>query len=100
MITQDELLTYKAHSDGYKEKKEKMLLISSKLEDLEDNLISRLEAGEEVEVGKRYPSIHESERRTVQWKSIVKQLKGQAFITQKLQEAVAAVTKKLVVTEV
>jgi len=100
MISQDELVTYQTHLKSFRGKQEKMDLIKANLSDMETNLIKRLEDGEEVELGKRHPSISETERRTVQWKALVQKLKGKAFVTKELQKAVASITKRLLVVDV
>lgn len=98
MITQDELHTFRMYTDTLKKKQGKMDLVKAKLGDMETSLLIRLDAGEEVEIGKRRPTINESERRTVGWKAVVEELKGKAFVTKQLQDAVPSVSRKLVVS--
>lgn len=98
MITQVELNTYKVHKDSYEKKRTAMKKVEAYLADMEEDLLTRLKAGEGVEVGIRIAQIETTMRKEgISWKDIVEELKGKAFVVETQQKARSKKFEKLVV---
>lgn len=96
MITQAELAKYVEDQLKIKKVEDKLKLEKAKLDDIEANIIQRLQQEEAVEKGKATARVKVSlGRASVKWKEVVEEIKGKLFVEKMLASAERPERKEL-----
>lgn len=99
MISQEQLINVVMSRDKLSNLKREIKLKEAHLLDDEEEVISRLKKGELVEEGNLTPIIQaELKRAVVSWKEVVLELKGAAFVEERLAKAERVSVDKLVIS--
>ncbi len=99
VIAQAELLKFYRHQTRLEDLKRQQKALQEDLDRWEEDFLTRLGAGAEVEHGKLLVAVDRHERRNVGWKQVVIDLRGEQYAEEVLGKTAPSVSYSVVVSK-